>query len=98
MPLSKQHMDSREIEFSFFDAVDGKTLPEDELKGGLSARQAILMATGLSLGEVGCAMSHIRIYEMMVAKRIECCIVLEDDIYLHCHFKAIIAGHIGMSV
>ena len=44
----------------------------------------------LSFGEVGCAMSHIRVYERIVAEGIERCVVLEDDIYLHMHSKAII--------
>ncbi|MGY6040675.1 glycosyltransferase family 25 protein [Aeromonas sp. AE23HZ002T15] len=87
----KQHMDSRAIEFSFFDAVDGKTLPEDELKRVDFPLAKKFCGHDLSLGEVGCAMSHIRIYEMMVAKNIERCVVLEDDIYLHSHFKSIVS-------
>ncbi|HHW4402044.1 TPA: glycosyltransferase family 25 protein [Aeromonas hydrophila] len=92
----KQHLDSRAIAFSFFDAVDGKAISEDELKRVDFPLAKQFCGHDLSLGEVGCAMSHIRIYEMMIAKNIERCMVLEDDIYLHGHFKAIVSQAISV--
>lgn len=87
----EKHMSSRAVDFVFFDAVDGKKLSEDELKNVDFPMARQFCGHDLSLGEVGCAMSHIRIYEMMVAKNIERCVVLEDDIYLHSHFKSIVS-------
>lgn len=85
----EKHMRSRSIDFSFFDAVDGRNLSEKELERVNFPAAKQFCGHDLSLGEVGCAMSHIRIYEMMVAKNIERCIVLEDDIYLHGSFQTI---------
>lgn len=85
----EKHMHGRSIEFSFFDAVDGKGLSESELERVDFPAAREFCGHDLSLGEVGCAMSHIRIYEKMVAENIERCIVLEDDIYLHGSFQAI---------
>ncbi|MFM5235596.1 glycosyltransferase family 25 protein [Aeromonas caviae] len=86
----EKHMHSRSIDFSFFDAVDGKGLSEKDLERVDFPAAKQFCGHDLSLGEVGCAMSHIRIYEMMIAENIERCIILEDDIYLHSHFQAIV--------
>lgn len=86
----EKHMHSRFIDFSFFDAVDGKNLSEKELERVDFPAAKQFCGHDLSLGEVGCAMSHIRVYEKIVAENIEHCIVLEDDIYLHGNFQSIV--------
>ena len=88
--MVERQMSHLGINFEFFDAVDGKSLPSDRL-----AKVDINLARetcghDLSLGEVGCAMSHINIYEVMVERNIPRCVILEDDIYVHMHFKAIV--------
>ncbi len=78
------------IEFTFWDAVDGKILTKDELKYVDFQLAEKTCGHILSLGEVGCALSHIRLYEYMVKNGIDRAIVLEDDIHLHGHFKNIV--------
>ncbi|MEJ6102798.1 glycosyltransferase family 25 protein [Aeromonas salmonicida] len=85
------------LEFTFFDAVDGKALSDAELQHVDFPLARETCGHDLSMGEVGCAMSHIRLYEMMVEKNIERCVVLEDDIYLHMHFNAIMESAIAKS-
>jgi glycosyl transferase family 25 len=34
----------------------------------------------LSLGEIGCALSHIKIYQKMVSEDIACSVIMEDDV------------------
>ncbi|MBJ7592217.1 glycosyltransferase family 25 protein [Aeromonas veronii] len=78
------------LSFTFWDAVDGKQLSDADLANVDINFAEQLCGHSLSLGEVGCALSHIKLYEMMVSKKIEKAIILEDDIYLHMHFKSII--------
>ena len=82
-----QHLD---IKFNFFEAVDGRSLNAIDLRVVDFPLAKDFCGHDLSMAEVGCALSHIRLYEMIVAKKIERCIILEDDIYLHMHFKSIV--------
>ncbi|MFM5555796.1 glycosyltransferase family 25 protein [Aeromonas veronii] len=88
--MVERQMSHLGIDFEFFDAVDGKSLPSDRLEKVDFNLARETCGHDLSLGEVGCAMSHINIYEVMVERNIPRCVILEDDIYVHMHFKAII--------
>ena len=44
----------------------------------------------LTLGEIGCAISHIKVYEHMVENNIKSAIILEDDAIVSQHFKEIV--------
>lgn len=85
------------IEFTFWDAVDGKSLSQEELKYVDLLLAEKTCGHALSLGEVGCALSHIRLYEHMVKHGVDRAIVLEDDIHLHGPFKALVDKAISNS-
>lgn len=85
------------IDYSFIDAVDGKQIDSQILKQVDFEQAKAFCGHELSLGEVGCAMSHIKVYELMVAQNIKRCVVLEDDIYLHMHFKALVSSAINQT-
>lgn len=78
--------------FEFFDATYGKDLSEEQLKeidfdfypNKYAARRP------LTLGEIGCAMSHIKLYEHLVHNNIEKAIILEDDAIVSLYFKEIL--------
>lgn len=78
------------LSFLFWDAVDGKALGAEELAVVDFELAEKICGHALSLGEVGCALSHIRLYEMLVQQGIERAIILEDDIHLHMHFRRIV--------
>ncbi|PJG60298.1 glycosyltransferase family 25 protein [Aeromonas cavernicola] len=78
------------LPFEFWDAVDGKKLDPETIAQVDFAEAQRFCGHKLSLGEVGCALSHIRLCEMLVAKQIPRAIILEDDVYLHMHFKEIV--------
>lgn len=52
------------ITANFIDAVYGKLLTEDELS------RLIVKTNYLSLGEIGCALSHLKIYKMMIDEQL----------------------------
>lgn len=88
----KTRLDGLGLNFEFFDAVYGKDLTEEEIAKidfnfypkKYNARKA------LTLGEIGCAMSHILLYEYMVKHKIEQAIILEDDAIVSLYFKQIL--------
>ncbi|OQK15383.1 hypothetical protein AU255_18100 [Methyloprofundus sedimenti] len=85
-----RQMQEQNIPFEFFDAVDGRTLTEEQKsKADLELAEKLLGHT-LVPGEIGCALSHIGIYEKMVQENIPSCIILEDDMIFDPQFKNII--------
>lgn len=75
----------------FIDAIFGKDLDasfvkevtDDEVSRKIHGKL-------LSRGEIGCALSHIKIYREIVEKKIENAIIFEDDIVLEKGFEEII--------
>ncbi|WP_449543510.1 glycosyltransferase family 25 protein [Enterobacter ludwigii] len=68
----------------FIEAVDGKLMSENERK---SVSQKINYA--FVPGEIGCALSHQKIYKKMIEDNIENAFILEDDVILNESFKKI---------
>lgn len=85
------------LSFVFWDATDGKALDDIAMVKVDPEQAERLCGHALSAGEIGCALSHIRLYEMMVSRGIERAIILEDDIYLHMHFKRIVEAALRSS-
>ena len=82
----------KKIKFSFFDAYDGKKLPEAKIKEILSEKN-ILDSVGrfFSKGEIGCCLSHLGIYKKMIEENIDLAVIFEDDIeIISDHFFAIL--------
>lgn len=66
-------------QFEIIPAVDGKCLGPDELKY-YSTQQAIkTIKREMTPGEIGCALSHAKMWERIVAKSIEEVLIFEDD-------------------
>ena len=82
------------LQFEFFDAVYGKTLSEEELAKVNYQYYQDFDNKRLTLGEIGCALSHIRVYEHIKTKHIPEAIILEDDAIVSTHFKAILQAAI----
>jgi glycosyl transferase family 25 len=68
------------MRFSVVKAVHGVALSEEELAASYDRRKAVrLFNRELSKGEIGCALSHLSIYQKMVAEDIPHALILEDD-------------------
>lgn len=72
--------DSIGISPIFIDAVNGKGLSDSEINKYCNQRKAKqLFGRELLLGEIGCALSHIHVYQKMVDKNIAYAVIFEDD-------------------
>ncbi|QLB42998.1 glycosyltransferase family 25 protein [Mannheimia pernigra] len=85
-------LNSLELDFQFFDAVYGKALTQEQLKqiDFEFYPQKYAAKKPLTLGEIGCALSHIKMYEHIVANNIPEAIILEDDAIVSLYFKQIL--------
>jgi glycosyl transferase family 25 len=81
----------------FIDAVNGKDLSNSEVSQYCNQKKAKqLYGRELLLGEIGCALSHKKIYQKIVDENIPYAVILEDDAILKKDFpivvKKIMAG------
>lgn len=73
------------IGFEFFDAVMGESLSDDEIQKVYDEEKAKNHKTikrSLTRPEIGCALSHIHIYEEIISESMNNTLILEDDIKL----------------
>ena len=80
------------LDFIFFDATDGKTPPTSVLESVDYDfyPKHYLSPKPLTLGEIGYAISHIKVYKHIVENNIESAIILEDDAIVSQHFTEIV--------
>jgi glycosyl transferase family 25 len=67
------------LEYVEFDAVDGARLGDRDLTRTSQSRALFDTGRMLTRGEVGCALSHLRVYERMLEENIPVLLVMEDD-------------------
>ena len=80
-----------EFEFEFVEAVDENDLTEANYRHRLHADWWRRMrGRELSASEIGCFLSHYALWERIVAARIPCAIILEDDARLEDGFSVIV--------
>jgi glycosyl transferase family 25 len=75
-----QQLAQHGLDFSWLDGVDGRRLAAPELATVYSAQRAETEGgRQLNAGEIGCALSHQKVYRQMLAADIPLALVLEDD-------------------
>jgi len=67
------------IDFEVFDAVDGAQLTEEDMALYSSTRSRKEGGRELGLGEIGCALSHLRLYQKLLQSHDDEFLILEDD-------------------
>ncbi|MDP0589572.1 MAG: glycosyltransferase family 25 protein [Candidatus Endonucleobacter bathymodioli] len=76
----KDHLNSFKVAFDFFNAVDGRTLSVDEKEKYYSESLSVkTRGRILASGEIGCYLSHSRIWQHIVDAGINKALVIESD-------------------
>ncbi|WP_081803684.1 glycosyltransferase family 25 protein [Halotalea alkalilenta] len=70
---------ARKIDYTLVSAVDGRELDDDYVREINSSDFSRRMNRPISIGEIGCLLSHQKIYSDILRKGNEWSIVLEDD-------------------
>lgn len=86
------HLGSLDIDFEFFDAIDGKTLSQEYIDSVCDVGEAARTWKSLKKGEVGCNLSHMAIYRKMIEENISEAIIFEDDAVVGKDFNQLIAN------
>ena len=75
----------------FIDAVNGKDLSNSEVSQYCNQKKAKqLFGRELLLGEIGCALSHKKIYQKIVDENIPYAVILEDDAIFDRDFSIVV--------
>lgn len=82
-----QQLKSLDIPYILFEAIDGHNLTEKHLEQYSSKHSFLLHNRDLLKGEIGCALSHIELYQKIVKENIPISIILEDDLIIKKEFK-----------
>ena len=77
----RARLDKLGADYEIVDAVDGATLTADDYGDNILRRDKFRRKFGREIldGEIGCYLSHYRLWERMVAEKIPSALVLEDD-------------------
>ncbi len=86
----QQQLDAYGVRYQFFPAVDGRVLTPQQRACYSEEESLRYMKCPLTNGEIGCALSHLQIYEKMVAEDIAELLILEDDAVIKKEFFPII--------
>ncbi|SES66763.1 glycosyltransferase family 25 protein [Thalassotalea agarivorans] len=79
------------LEHQRVSAVDGKTLQVEDISQVYSATlNKSLFRYDLTLGEIGCYLSHRHIWQTMVDQQIPYAVILEDDINIQTEFAHVL--------
>lgn len=80
----------RNFDFTFFNAINGNKINAQELSSLYNEGLALKTCRRpLTLGEIGCSLSHLFLYKKMVEEGIEEAIIFEDDIVINDHFAEV---------
>lgn len=86
----EDQLNSIGLNYELINAVEGVNLNQTELRGYNKDLAVKNNGEEMVAGEIGCALSHIKIYERMVREDIKQCVVLEDDVVLPENFNEIV--------
>jgi GR25 family glycosyltransferase involved in LPS biosynthesis len=81
-PLVERLIAESPVAMQVFDAVDGRAMPEADLRARYSelALHAPPYPFRIGVGEIACFLSHRAIWERMIEERIDFALILEDDV------------------
>jgi glycosyl transferase family 25 len=68
------------LPFELVDAVDGTTLTADDRRAYSRTRTLYELGRGLMAGELGCALSHLRLLRRLVDEQHAEAVIVEDDV------------------
>lgn len=80
--LMDKNLKELDISYTVFHAIDGSKLSSDDRSLYSPLKTIEIHGRELSAGELGAALSHLKIYELMVASGIVEAVILEDDIHV----------------
>ncbi|BBL77333.1 glycosyltransferase family 25 protein [Methylomagnum ishizawai] len=92
-----EQLEALGLPFEIVPAVDGRRLSGADLAGVYSLERARQrLGRELAAGEIGCALSHLRLLRRMVDENIESALILEDDAVITPALPGLLARRDGL--
>ena len=82
MESATRQLNALGVDFERWPAVDGALLSDEERKAAVGFRWWCATGRKIRVGELGCALSHIKLYRKMIDENIPLACILEDDVKL----------------
>jgi|LSQX01.2.fsa_nt_gb glycosyl transferase family 25 len=82
LQFMQEQMERLGIDYRVIEAIDGRSLGEDEKEPYSKSIALRDFGRELTPGEIGCALTHIRIWNQTIEEDINEVLVLEDDVYI----------------
>lgn len=79
----KAQLDALNLDYEFISAIYGKNLTQEEI----NQLSPDFEKTRLTLPELGCALSHLKVYENIIKNNNELALILEDDVKINQDIK-----------
>ncbi len=79
----KAQLDDLNLDYEFISAVYGKNLTQEEI----SRLSPDFEKTRLTLPELGCALSHLKVYKKIIENNDSIALILEDDVKINSDIK-----------
>jgi glycosyl transferase family 25 len=90
MAKISKRLDELQVPFERISAVYGADLTSEELQINYDPKlNAKTYRRELPCGEIGCYMSHIKAWKMIIERKLQCAIILEDDITIDERFREV---------
>ena len=86
----EEQFNEHSIPFEFIYAINGKLLSENEKSKLYDHQKAKKLNRELNPGEIGCSLSHKKIYEKIINESIQKAIVMEDDVTMRPDFYSLL--------
>ena len=90
---AKKILDEYNVDYQFLEAIDGAKIPDDYYNSLDSSLINSYRGTALTKAEVGIYLSHINIYNNIVAENINDICVLEDDFVFSDEFQSFLESY-----
>ena len=78
----RKHVKERKLDYSIIPAVDGSLLTEEELNKCCNMEKVNKLRWWLTNGAIGCALSHLKAYEIFLKTNDTSAFIIEDDALL----------------
>lgn len=75
-------LDRLGLTYEFIEGVDGQLLDEKTIQNAEYHRDKLKYSRPFNKGEIGCALSHLNIYEKICKENISHALILEDDVLI----------------
>lgn len=96
--MMQKRLDEAGVPYEFFEAVNGYELGPDDMGFYDSKKRCRYFGRDLMPGELGCLLSHYKIYEKMDKENIPYAVVLEDDVIFEEDFDEVLQALLDSDV